>query len=256
MLHLTYSIDFLPIYKCRHPSIKHAFLPSHPLAQNGTDIQAHTYHADSDRTPSPGWARFPFSGSSHPQFVAPSCAWDCAVNPTCSHVDVDRTVAATSRTGYALPFLLPLLPVSLLRGGVAKELPGAVNHRWQRWNCCTNRKQNSRVSSRPLSLPVLCLSCGKRLQAREVGVFLPVKQLESVMWVGAWCNDCACLWMHIGVSDSGAVPAFLSINLSRSVSLSLFFSNTLHRSYPPTVSLSRSLLISHCRLQESSTSLH
>lgn len=126
MLHLLQAhrhTEFLSIYRRRHPSIKHAFFSSHPLAQNGTDIQAHTYHADSDRTPSPGWARFPFSGSSRPLFVAPSCAWDCAVIPTCSHVDVDRTVAATSRTDDAVPFLLPLLPVSLLRGGAAKELP-------------------------------------------------------------------------------------------------------------------------------------
>lgn len=85
--------------------------------------QARTYHADSDRTLSPGWVRSPFSASSRPLFVVPSCAWDC------SHVDADRAAAAASRRGPGLPFLLPLLHVSLLRGGVAKELPGAVDQR-------------------------------------------------------------------------------------------------------------------------------
>lgn len=125
-VNLQMSPTFQPKKK-KHPSIKlqirHDFFSSHHLAQSGTNIQACTYHADSDRTPSPGWARFPFSGSSHPLFVVPSCAWDC------SHVDVDRTVASTSGRGYDLPFLLPLLPVSLLRGGFVKELRGAVNQR-------------------------------------------------------------------------------------------------------------------------------
>lgn len=105
-------------------TIRHAFFsPSHHLTQRRTNIQVHTYRADSDRTPSPGWVRLPFWGSSRPLLFVPSCAWDC------SHVDVDRTVAATSGRGYSLPFLLPLLPVSLSRGGAVKELPGAVSQR-------------------------------------------------------------------------------------------------------------------------------
>lgn len=67
-------------------------------------------------------------GSPCSLLVVPSCVQDYELNPTCFHEDTERTSEATP--GEVTLALAPALPVSpLFRGGVFKELPGALNSR-------------------------------------------------------------------------------------------------------------------------------
>ncbi len=148
--------------------------------------------------------------------------------------------------------------------GVFKELPRAPDlPRWQRWNCCSEAKQAGRfhppvllssfTSRCPLSCPAVtgcrlsqtqCFSC----LLSSLGVRCECTRDAKTVCVRECKQRSAGLPQH----QSVLLSPFLPLSLTHTLSTSVFPSHVLALS----LSLSHSLLISHCRLREQSTSLH